>query len=461
MTENFTKAASVLLSRRLNNLLRIDENIEIDTSYITCAEYQLFINEKLGSREYLQPEHWKNFRFPSGGAKKPVTGVRGIHAKEFCIWLNQRESSSIYKYRLPNLDEVRNYPLEKSDSGIGYWCQDENLIIEGVDQVKCQMWATTLSDIFHTHLNDIYDLDILFSENIMTFAAKLQSLAKTSQYQGIDDFIRKIYRLSDKKTKNVDLEFFIKQLMNLKKNKNILNINNCTINYDINIKEIIHIHKNAIYETIQLVKTYKLDKLDSRERLNRIELDLLLKQLQELDKEIKYLKLVLSKSNMDMGYGYNNVVFDKMEIELTNPITGKYESIYLPWMTRETHLLIDFEDRDQFEKTIIFVKDKFQSLQKEVLEKRNKFTFLNNELNQDIKLYNYTLSKTNQALKKLEYIKDNHFYLLIISTICIWIEKIDLAEEIFDLYLYSILLKERSELRIPAWESIRIVRENF
>ena len=32
-------------------LLRIDEKVEIDMSYITCAEYQLFIDEKLKAGE--------------------------------------------------------------------------------------------------------------------------------------------------------------------------------------------------------------------------------------------------------------------------------------------------------------------------------------------------------------------------------------------------------------------------
>lgn len=57
--------------------------------------------------------------------------------------------------------------------------------------------------------------------------------------------------------------------------------------------------------------------------------------------------------------------------------------------------------------------------------------------------------------------EDNYFYLLISCAICIWAEKRNLAEEIFELYLYLILLKERCEGRIPAWEGIRIVREKL
>ena len=56
--ELFRLAAEVKLSRRLNQLLRIDEYREIDTGFITCAEYQLFINAKKKEGIQRQPEHW-------------------------------------------------------------------------------------------------------------------------------------------------------------------------------------------------------------------------------------------------------------------------------------------------------------------------------------------------------------------------------------------------------------------
>ncbi|MEO1374524.1 MAG: hypothetical protein AAFW70_09455 [Cyanobacteria bacterium J06635_10] len=42
--------AEVKLSRRLNNLRKIDENTEIDLGYITYAEYRLFVDEQLNSQ---------------------------------------------------------------------------------------------------------------------------------------------------------------------------------------------------------------------------------------------------------------------------------------------------------------------------------------------------------------------------------------------------------------------------
>ncbi len=101
-------AASVKLGRRLNKLLRIDENIQIDQSYITYAEYQLFVDEQLNSQE----------RFSPGHAKKPVTNISYENALGFCEWLSSKarsnilgetESEEIYYYRLPSAIEVQIY----------------------------------------------------------------------------------------------------------------------------------------------------------------------------------------------------------------------------------------------------------------------------------------------------------------------------------------------------------------
>ncbi|WP_414585421.1 GUN4 domain-containing protein [Scytonema sp. PCC 10023] len=80
----FQIAAEVKLIRQLSQLVRIDEKLEIDNSYITCAQYQLFLDY---TGEALQPQHWQNNRFPVGHAKKPITGVSWENANRFCVWL--------------------------------------------------------------------------------------------------------------------------------------------------------------------------------------------------------------------------------------------------------------------------------------------------------------------------------------------------------------------------------------
>ena len=103
-------------------LLRIDENVEIDMSYITCAEYQLFIDEKLETGEHRQPDHWTSYRFPPGDAKKSIIGIRFSDAEEFCEWLNQQQSPLGFKYRLPTLAEVEESPV--AEKQVGCWCFD-------------------------------------------------------------------------------------------------------------------------------------------------------------------------------------------------------------------------------------------------------------------------------------------------------------------------------------------------
>ncbi|MDZ8080022.1 MAG: SUMF1/EgtB/PvdO family nonheme iron enzyme [Nostoc sp. DcaGUA01] len=101
-------AAKVKLSSRLSQLLDIDEILSIDRSYITCAEYQLFIDEQLNSVKCFQP----------GNAKNPITGISYQQALEFCAWLsenapslsrNEDVNNSTCYYRLPTKTEASEF----------------------------------------------------------------------------------------------------------------------------------------------------------------------------------------------------------------------------------------------------------------------------------------------------------------------------------------------------------------
>jgi hypothetical protein len=453
MTENFNNAASVLLSRRLNNLLRINESIEIDMSYVTCAEYQLFIHEKSDSGKNLYPEHWNNYRFPNGYAKKPVTGVRAIYAEEFCKWLTQRESSLLYKYRLPNLDEVYKYPLEEND--FGYWCRDrDKIIIQGINQINYRVWAKALSDIFHNSLKYVHDIDILFGTNLINFASKIQVATKNLEYPDINDFVRKIYSLSIRELENVNLVKIINELEKLNDLKEILNINNSKLTF---IK-FADSSKQAVFETLKSIKINTVDNFIFQKNKFEVELNSILKKLHEFERLMKAKK---SDLFVDMEDEDNNLIFIKEKIKLINPITGQDESIDIPSVNYQTTLMVNFKNLQWFIKEIATIKKELQSLQTKTVEERNSFININNQLEKEKKLYNENLSKIPQAQKTMVFLEDNNFHLLIVCAICLWVEKRNLAEEIFELYLYLILLKERREGRIPTWEGIRIVRERF
>ena len=131
-------AAEVKLSRRLNNLFKIDENLEIDTGYITCAEYQLFVNE------------WLYFgdRFQAGSAKKPITDMSYHNALGFCAWLSSKaqwlgvenkEDRGNYYYRLPTATEVRDHPAKEYPQ-LGCWnIGESNTEEKGIRVVKTKI----------------------------------------------------------------------------------------------------------------------------------------------------------------------------------------------------------------------------------------------------------------------------------------------------------------------------------
>jgi hypothetical protein len=114
-------AAEVQLNHRLKSLHRVDERCEIDLDYITCAEYQLFIDDMRQQGKYFQPEHWTNFSFVEGEARTPISGVQAREAKAFCDWLTPRQGGN-FKYRLPRPSESRLFP-SKTDT-LATWCED-------------------------------------------------------------------------------------------------------------------------------------------------------------------------------------------------------------------------------------------------------------------------------------------------------------------------------------------------
>jgi NACHT domain/Sulfatase-modifying factor enzyme 1 len=134
--ELFRLAAEVKLSRRLNRLLRIDDDREIDMDYITCAEYQLFIDAQKKLDIHRQPDHWLTYRFAPGNANTPITGVRGSDAEEFCQWLSKKSEKL---YRLPQPREVLEHPSPRKN--IGSWCMKQRLKrVEGIALEQKNLW---------------------------------------------------------------------------------------------------------------------------------------------------------------------------------------------------------------------------------------------------------------------------------------------------------------------------------
>jgi hypothetical protein len=103
---------------------RIDENTYIDDTLVTCAEYQLFIDEMREKGKYHQPDHWTSYQFSKGKAREPILGVLPSDAKFFCDWLTKRMSKD-WHYRLPTYLEANEKLLNVStELSAGYWTSD-------------------------------------------------------------------------------------------------------------------------------------------------------------------------------------------------------------------------------------------------------------------------------------------------------------------------------------------------
>jgi predicted NACHT family NTPase len=115
-SEIFKLAAEVKLAKRLNNLVRVDENLEVDNSCITCAEYKLFLWET----GYKSPQNWQNQSFGKGTAKNIVDGITLEDANQFCVWLSLKDINNqldklVTWYRLPTPKERKQYNIPEEN----------------------------------------------------------------------------------------------------------------------------------------------------------------------------------------------------------------------------------------------------------------------------------------------------------------------------------------------------------
>jgi len=157
---------------------RIDENTYIDDTLVTCAEYQLFIDEMREQGKLYQPDHWTSYQFPAGQAREPILGLRHSDAEAFCDWLTQRENAE-WRYRLSTQKEALDYPMELPvQAQLGYW------IVSVDDQTEFAWINSTPVDprgIMHTLVlepdliqdlksNNELNLDYVLETNFYHFA---------------------------------------------------------------------------------------------------------------------------------------------------------------------------------------------------------------------------------------------------------------------------------------------------
>ena len=113
-----------LLARRLRRMRRLDERRAIDTSLISHAEYQLFLDQQAGGDSYHQPAHWSAERYPSGDGHSPALGMRCSDAVAFCAWLSKRDPDE-WSYRLPYSAEAQDWAAARKNTALVCWVDTE------------------------------------------------------------------------------------------------------------------------------------------------------------------------------------------------------------------------------------------------------------------------------------------------------------------------------------------------
>jgi len=156
-------AAEVLLSIRLLKLSGSTDADNVDSSYVTCSEYQLFLDSAYARGAFLKPDHWRTPRFPMGKALEPITGVRKSDALAFCNWLSEQtvvESDLEQCFRLPTAEEAASAqsPPAIADGRLGQlrelptatWCTGSGSYMTG--EIKQALEHTDLVQRLNAYL---------------------------------------------------------------------------------------------------------------------------------------------------------------------------------------------------------------------------------------------------------------------------------------------------------------------
>lgn len=174
------QSAHIKIGRRVAALLNSPDSIAFDNTYITSAEYQLFIDDRLRFGEYRQPDHWPYPNIQTGKADLPILGVRGTDAIAFSEWLTIKTRSLIldyYRMGLLNSDRMPHFYFRlptkaeldsetNSNELIGSWCKDNNMIsLCGLTESQLKNLGEELRQFMHQE----YDADLARDFDLMIY----------------------------------------------------------------------------------------------------------------------------------------------------------------------------------------------------------------------------------------------------------------------------------------------------
>lgn len=440
--ESFQLAAKVMLKRRLDRLTRIEEGVEIDTTYLTCAEYQLFIDEMQQQDKNRQPDHWRDDRFPVGDAKQPLLGVSARNAKKFCHWLNQQPSK--YQYRLPTVQEIEQHP--DSEISRGCWCKDkEGFVMMGLDSQQWQKIENRLvqSLIFKHNFNLHRDLT-LDVNLIMDRYRDLNYFLQIDRYRKLNRLLSENRKLNHHLSKILTLNQNLNRLFAGKhRNRNLDKI--MTLNQDLsrNLHRIL-LTNHSFNQDLKSVFKFNND-------LKRI-CDCYCRLYEKLNNNLKCDLNRLTNLNHDLNRAlrFND-----------NPNFAFYRHRKLyPDLNRnlEQHRKLNdvFDLNRIFDFQQIFHLNLYQTLESDT---DNKFLPLYFQLIFLLFIYQqipaaYQFITEDKEISKV--MRLNQEQCQEISSKCA-----KAIDKIYPDYVVLMLLYERQKGEIPAWEGIRLVRESI
>jgi energy-coupling factor transporter ATP-binding protein EcfA2 len=189
-------AAEALLARRLRNMYILNEQTFIDTTLVTHAEYQLFLNKENRQGKYYQPDHWRDFTFPAGQGRQPVFGMRHSDAQTFCAWLSE-QAGGIWRYRLPDekdLEQIDPVIWKDLSQDSGYWIGGERRFVWSQGQP-----SNSLSMNVQAILTDAVNRDLALARDRDRTVNRTIALARASalEHALADDLTRALIRALD------------------------------------------------------------------------------------------------------------------------------------------------------------------------------------------------------------------------------------------------------------------------
>ncbi len=461
----YPDTAFILTSRPLGYQ---KDKIAVDMNYITCAEYQLFIDENMLLGQDYKPDHWTSDRFPHGEAKKPIVGVRANYAEEFCNWLTQRHSILGFRYRLPELTEVDEYPVTKGL--VGYWCRDgEKKVITGIEPTQWQFWKE--------HLNGICEQDLVI----------INALIATLDSNDIFSYV--LAKNISENIKKIDDSCFVqlyKALFNASPN-DLIKYTNCLCLID--FSSALHLDNTISYSILDTVIQQTINDIfkqtDNHSSLSKVIIDSVEIKLREAEEKFVKAEKQFQDAKKEFSEAH----------EYLNYYKDYYEEIY--GILEDYKNLIDTSTYNKLKSTVSSVKRKFQIAKTLFLQESNHLkanTLKRDQIADDVKSLDNKLKKNKTQHKDFMYNvnffrnkidQSTCYYLFLFAILFSWLsskrisnsqsilesklplEKIEYLNsdyivkrnEFLELYAFLVLIHERQAGRIEAWEGIRIVRE--